>query len=896
MDASALWAKKSKAGSLWLPLAAHLKDTAQVAEMLWSEWVPEIVRRTVADSIGRDDREAKRFFVFLAAIHDIGKATPVFQADRSFKPTDLDEFLYEKLLCAGFEVREKRSCYTNYAKTHHSVASQLLAENAQTLKLFGSGLNKNAAVILGAHHGKPPDEEYCKLIGGSYKVNLGIAKPAWAQAQGEMMKLALGCGGYASLDEVPRPTVPGQVLLSGLLIIADWIASCEDYFPLLPPDYPCEIEFAGRIKTGWRRLALPGKWEPETARCDDGLYADRFDNIEEPNGIQRAVAWVARDIGKPGITVIEAPMGSGKTEAALVAAEVFRNKSGSGGVFFALPTQATSDGIFPRLNEWIKHLGLHENHSVNLVHGKAQFNDEFTELKLFGDNSSVSDGEDEEDGGGRAPGVHQWFGGRKKAMLADFVVGTVDQLLLMALKQKHVMLRHVGIAGKVVIIDECHAYDAYMSEYLKMALRWLGAYGVPVIVLSATLNADTRREVIAAYLNDPKADGQWAQRRDYPLITYTDGKEVKSLAAQSEEKSRVVRIESIASEAVADKLCETLSEGGCAGVIMDTVKRAQDMARQLRARFAEGEVTLIHSRFIAAERLKKEEYLRKALGKRGVRPPRLVVVGTQVLEQSLDIDFDVMVSDIAPADLLLQRIGRLHRHGRERWEKLREPTCFITGIEREGFGRGIDSVYNKYLLMRTRDMFAACGAIRLPQDIAGLVNDVYDKNAKQTAEKTALEKEVEDKKNRARTFCIGIPQKKPDKTIVNWLRTSVNDKSGKRGEASVRDTHGSAEVLVVKEQNGEFYMLHGESLPLHALSAEQAKLLARQRLSLPWYLSDLDAITELEEITAAKAAVWQSSPWIEGELFLVLDGDNSATLRGHGLKYTKEDGLSIDDV
>ena len=164
-------------------------------------------------------------------------------------------------------------------------------------------------------------------------------------------------------------------------------------------------------------------------------------------------------------------MGAGKTEAALVCAEILAAKTKRTGVFFALPTQATSDGIFPRLLDWIKNLDTDSVHAIELAHGKAQFNEDYQALRLFGGDANV--GEDEDDG----VIVHQWFGGPKKTLLADFVAGTIDQLLLAALKQKHVMLRHLGLAGKVVVIDECHAYDAYMGQYLYRALNWLGVPG-----------------------------------------------------------------------------------------------------------------------------------------------------------------------------------------------------------------------------------------------------------------------------------------------------------------------------------------------------------------------------------------------------------------------------------
>lgn len=896
MGISALWAKKSKEGHYWLPLSVHLIDTAEVAKRLWCKWLPEGVRQIIMASISGNNHEAKKLVMFLAAAHDIGKATPVFEAKIScFPATALDLDIYDKLLENGFQVKENRDKYDAYAKTHHAVASQLLLEKAKDLGLSDANLNKNAAVILGAHHGKPPDDGYSGVL-GSHKSNFGRAVPAWHHAQAELIRLALECGGYRSLADVPCPSMPGQILLSGLIIMADWIASNEGKFPLVSLDVPPKINSDERARIGWEKLSLSERWDPYYTRSDEGLYAERFGF--EPNDMQKAVLLAAGSLRKPGIMVIEAPMGTGKTEAALAAAEVFCNTAGCGGVFFALPTQATSDGIFPRLTQWMDKLDFEEKHSVNLAHGKAQFNSDFSKMRLFEGEAEVS-GDNDEDGEESAVFVHQWFTGRKKTMLADFVAGTIDQLLLMALKQKHVMLRHLGLAGKVVIIDECHAYDAYMSQYLKMALRWLGAYGAPVIVLSATLPGDKRREVIGAYLGNEKISGDWAQSLAYPLITYTDGGEVKCRVVEPDGKNRVVAVERLAREKVADKLEDLLSGGGCAGVIMSTVRRAQEMARALRERFGADAVRLIHSRFIATDRMAKEEKLRDELGKRGKRPGKLIVVGTQVLEQSLDIDFDVMITDIAPVDLLLQRMGRLHRHDRSRPEKLRQPICFVTGIDGDGFESGIDSVYHKYLLMRTRDLLDGLGgAISLPGDITRLVNAAYDRNAERTKEKDDWEGETAEKVSLSKTFRMRAPSLNIRASIVNLLYTDTNvsnDPTGKKGEATVRDTDESIEVLIIKENYGRFALIDGKNLPSGELAGELAKTVATQSITLPpalCYPRMIDrVIKELEARTREHVSKWLESQWLSGELFLILDGNNSTNLCGYEITYTAEDGL-----
>ena len=907
MNISALWAKKDKKESYWLPLKAHLTDTAEIARLLWRCWLSEKIKKTIAESIGASEQEAERLFVFIAISHDIGKATPVFSAKKSFYPNDLDINIYDNLLRNGFFVLERREDYREYARTPHALASQLLLENATELQISGTNLIKKVGGITGAHHGKPANGNYSRIL-HAYKDNFGLYEDSWMQAQRELISMALEFGGYRSLSEIPGPTMPGQVLLSGLLIVADWIASNTDFFPLVSIDVEPVIYSKHRAEQAWGRLNLPRALNPAMSRTDDRLYQERFENILSPNEMQTSVLKAAKSVYKPGIMIIEAPMGSGKTEAALIAAELFRDKTGSNGLFFALPTQATSDGMFPRLLEWTKMLGLDENQSINLVHGKAQFNKDLGALGFFGNdeastvrNASDDIGSDDEG----AVFVHQWFRGRKKALLADYVVGTIDQLLQMALKQKHVMLRHVGLAGKVVIIDELHSYDSYMSEYLKTALSWLGSYGVPVIILSATITSDTRRDMMNAYLQRKNSTDEWSNSKEYPFITYSDGDTIKCSPVQLSGWSKTVEFSWLTQCGIVDKLEELLSGGGCAGVIMDTVRRAQELTRILKERFEADSVLLIHSGFTTADRIDKENRIREVLGRDGSRPEKLIVVGTQVLEQSLDLDFDVMISDIAPVDLLIQRIGRMHRHDRaDRPAKLSRPRLYITGFENDDYGRGIKYVYYKYLLDLTKEKLnEQNGVITLPGDISRLINEVYDKDAESTEDKEKWLLEIGKKVANAGVYCIAEPNTGRRADLTDWLKDDADDKnssedpSGKKAEAAVRDSNPSIEVLLIKNDNG-FSLLSGKRIPPGELTDDIAVEIARHSIKLPYELCKskiIDAvILTLEKETKRHFANWLESPWLRGELILVLDSECSASLHGYKLTYSAELGLEYE--
>src|SRR5699024_1762510 len=234
--------------------------------------------------------------------------------------------------------------------------------------------------------------------------------------------------------------------------------------------------------------------------------------------------------------------------------------TGRSGLFFGLPTQATSNGMFSRINSWLKKVKTDygENLPIRLAHGKAALNKEFSSLARNVDIDGEGDG---------SVFVNEWFSGRKTTALDDFVVGTVDQFLLLALKQKHLALRHLGFSRKVVVIDEVHAYDSYMSQYLLEAIQWMGAYGVPVIILSATLPVERREKLIKSYIRGKgervkknQISSKFFNNDSYPLITYTEGKEVKQVQNFKSEGSKKVTIKSCDEDNL-DQLISDLSQG-----------------------------------------------------------------------------------------------------------------------------------------------------------------------------------------------------------------------------------------------------------------------------------------------------------------------------------------------
>jgi CRISPR-associated endonuclease/helicase Cas3 len=872
-----------------------MANSADAAEELLDGWLPggawDILER------GMSQDTAKRLLVFLAAAHDLGKATPMFQ----FQP-GVGESLRSRVSDAGFPAPPITG--GDWRRVKHATASQGILER--------HGVDRSVAVVLGGHHGKPPSKDSAdSAAGNTYARLLGFDSEQWRDAQHALYCCALERSGVdeAALKQV-KLSVAQQMICTGIVIMADWIASGE-----------------GDVK-------LPERWnivDVDFAASTSYDFEFRFDF--PASAVQSMVVDALTTSAAPGIMIIEAPMGSGKTEAALAGAEILASKTNRGGVYFGLPTQATADGIFSRFINWVRKVGDPKNpHSFFLAHGKSAYNTSYAELRR--QNVSADDESDDKskDKSGGSVYVSDWTTGRKKGLLADFALGTIDQLLMCSLKRKHVALRHLGFVNKVAIIDEVHAYDAYMDSYLYRALRWLGEYGAPVIVLSATLPPATRLRLINSYVGKelsektdimtgfgPKVAASlippyWAKTEAYPLITYTDGGDVRQLYPDA-DPSRAVKVNikrfGNAVDDVREKLKELLADGGCAGVVVNTVAGAQNMAAELSAVFGSECVRLLHSGFTSLDRTVREAELLDLLGPpdtaKSERPYKLIVVGTQVIEQSLNIDFDVLFTEICPIDLLIQRIGRLHRHKRaSRPARLATPTAYVMGCDE--FDNGSVAIYGDYMLMTTKYLLP--DQLCLPEDIARLVGVAYGDGAEVPDSERAVYKSekgehdgrVADKEFRAKAFQLREPNEGRN-DLTGALDYAQSDKTGKTGEATVRDGENSIEVILLRFVGGKYRLLPwidgGRVIPTDtAPDAGTAFTLAGCMIRLPWMFSKVwregDTILELEKKGVVLQKAWKESPWLNGELFLALDENFEAILCGRKVRYDRNIGFVVE--
>ena len=971
--AQRVWAKSGydPESRRWLPLWLHLLDSAALAGHLAEHWlaptVQDLIERELADSASglAPVDEFCLLASWTAGVHDVGKCTPAF----SCQVTSLDDRMAEVgLRHEHVDINERR-------KLPHALAGHLILRSWLTGEHgWVPGAAQALASVVGAHHGIPPTRAALTTDLSGHEHLLG--DEAWATTQRELLELVTARTGAGPL--LPgwgrhRWSQPFLVELSGLVIVADWLASTESYFPHLHLDddgldHLAPDAHADRVATGRSRLEIPAPWHPRDEGADpDVLLTQRFDLPEgaRATDVQARTLEAARTMELPGMLIVEESTGSGKTEAALMAAEVLAARTGRAGLLFALPTQATTDAMFSRELSWLERIeevyaagGAPSDFAVQLVHGRARLNEEARVLRrrgyeirdrllgaLGGQADSVPRpagiGWDEEEARTSRTAsakrrrradlaILAWFNGRKKTMLADFVVTTVDHLLFEAMRAPHLAMRHLGLSRKVVVVDEVHSYSTYMNVYLERALTWLASYGVPVVLLSATLSEARCTALVNAYRRGLRlAAGEQVPRRPAPETVRTPfpclvtaGRERTEVTATSASGRRsTVHLRRLTKNALVPLLTEALADGGCALVVRNTVRRAQETYELLRETFGE-DVGLNHARFTIGDRLAKDADLLRRFGpprSRPDRPHRAVVVATQVVEQSLDVDFDLLVSDLAPIDLVLQRMGRLHRHNRPRPPRLATPTCYIdylpsTTSDDPAVEPGAKAIYGEQdMLMSAAALDRVLdgpGVVTVPDDVHDLIEAVYGADApvpprwQETVSQAreAYEAERSNKFKSAQGFLLDEPKKSGRSTsLVGWLHTTASDNEEK-GRAQVRDGEDSLEVILLDlhrdggqeeprtlpcQPGGTVHIIPTDRVP----DPKVVRAMALSAVRLPASLSNARVIDQvIDELERWVVPAWQDEPQLRGQLFLLLE-DGRAHLGGKTLEYSPTTGL-----
>lgn len=652
-----------------------------------------------------------------AALHDIGKISPTFQRKVYKNFSTIYPEVWELIEQADrFKIEENKSW------GGHAGVSQSTAYYLQSGQFIPE--------ILGQHHGFSPN------LGGRQAIAEDFGGKPWLELRIKLVEELKS----AFKEDFPSVKDSNQAkLLAGLTTVSDWVGS-GSLFDDPKEDWEDKIEQA---------LDYAGFISPSIQKSLSFEQVFGF----HPHEAQEKLIEIA---DKPGVFILEAPMGLGKTEAALYAAYKLLEQGRATGIYFALPTQLTSEKIHERVQTFLQTILTPESlHAYpTLLHGQAWLKQVETEMGV------------EANPGGA------WFNQGKRGILSPFAVGTIDQALMAVLNVKHGFVRTFGLAGKVVILDEVHTYDAYTGTIMDELIDALRKVDCTVIILSATLTQKRRSKLIKAQVYSA----------DYPLITGvdSDSKLLKEVPVSSNTTQTVtVHIEG-SSDRAFEKALLKAEQGQQVLWIENTVAEAQEMYLRFNAR-SQGlgvQAGLVHSRFTQIHRQQNEDKWVTAFGKEGWKDRNLlgrILIGTQVLEQSLDIDADFLVSKLAPTDMLLQRFGRLWRHKNPNRNLTAKQEAWIITPQLElaikdpvkHLGNSA-KVYAPYVLCRTLEVWQSLEKITLPTDIRSLIEATYQNRHEDGAMAKHLF-EVERQREKLHSFALmglsTVGQVRPDEQV-----------------------------------------------------------------------------------------------------------------------------------
>jgi CRISPR-associated endonuclease/helicase Cas3 len=737
----ALWGKLGPAGQRPYPLINHLLDTAAASHAIWDLWLRPGLRDLLTAALAPGDPAAARAqYAALAGLHDIGKINVSFQGQiwSQDSPGYRADFLPGHLLAltkAGYDTGTPSAGRlgdlspdgpAGRAARRHEAISLFVVAGCWPGTHDEVRANWSAAV-LGSHHGRyhPNDESFDQSFvlenRGIDRILRQFTKGKWGEQQTAHMNAVLSATGATHADlrsELASHESAAVILLSGLVTLADWLASAGKSLAVgarMDIDAAVEPTAWLEARTPWYREFIEqslGIYQPIAEPVSDimGQYAKKMSSLQKR----------AQKVGR-GLWIATVPAGDGKTEAAMLRHTTTEQPEG---LLFALPTRATTNAMWGRIRTYYRRT---PNYAA-LLHGHAQL-DSFYAKRALHETVDIDDGCGHD--GGLSP--NDWLTGSATALLAPLSVSTCDQVLVASLAQRRSFLRLLAVANRHIVLDEVHTYDTYQAELLSELLTWLGATDTRVTLLSASLPEYRLQQYSKAYSGAEPATAL------YPGATIAHA----GVAKQAKVVSRRVfdlgfRLHEVQAASLVDthvnlaRKYRRASKSARIAVVVNQVDRAIEIGRRLEE-FGEN-VVVFHSRMTAGHRQEVSERLIELCGKDSTAGG-VTVVGTQVIEASLDVDFDCMTSDLAPAPSLIQRAGRLWRHSHPTkgvWKHTRprkgeHPMMDIVVALDDNAASGLSPIARYPYLMaelkRTLAAFKAEGeTIAIPADVQQLVD------------------------------------------------------------------------------------------------------------------------------------------------------------------------------
>lgn len=695
-------------------LICHLLETGIITKVLFQDGLLFPLKKHLAELMREDENDVVNFICFVAALHDIGKIHPHFQ----MMIENDNELLH------GFNIHDTQNF-------RHEQYGEFVLKTLDSpyLNSLPEKRRKAAAEMIALHHLGHDRNNYYEPWGDGSELITDIQK--------EVVEICFKVFPFEFTSTKTFFCNNGVLtIISAIINFSDWIASSDGVFD--ETQYSKQDGYLKHLEEQAYRflennymLYIPNKYRFRNVSDYDAFY--NIYGITNKRPLQDMVCENCQRSKGGTLMFLEAPCGEGKTVAALFAA-THLNPDAANGFYMALPTAATSESIHEEVAV------LCENTSPSL------------KLPVFNGRSWLSDKDITLD-------RSLWLAPSRQKMFYPFSVGTVDQLISSVLKEKFGILRLLACMGKTIIIDEMHAYDLYMKDALKIFLQYCGIFQVSVIILSATLLTSTKEELISAYTGylpeegkerkyvvngkEQIYDGKWNLSSDYPLVTTVTGVKYRKQVSIYESTFNASKKQDyiyelvylkeyeVMEDTIANSALKKVENGGCLAVIVNTVDEARNIYCKIcEIKDDDTDVFLMHGRNTFSNKEKSVENVKKLFGKdRLNRPQKAIVVSTQIIEQSMDVDFDFMFTELAPIDLLIQRFGRYRRHddrGTIREYLRTDDKVSILIPNRDGMKK-ITMIYDSCIInqtIKTLKQYEHLG-FHLPKDTRALVESAY---------------------------------------------------------------------------------------------------------------------------------------------------------------------------
>ena len=756
-------------------LIGHSLAVAACAKEIFSS--PAIQQKL--RSLGWDSKYDD-WLIIMIALHDIGKCAPEFQL-RIGVPED--EIIWDEIRSSKIRDEKARTWYhgeAGFKRYTHVLIKQLISKGllkVPTIPFFADLLNGTCA-----HHNTYSSDGFNRDTDSTLPSSMAV------QELFDVLEALITDG--KGLPELPSfsstKTCAFIHWTAGWAVLSDWFASEENNFQPLPTkdlhDDETPSDAIKNIKPIWDNYLISAQSIIREKSLFKPFLFERKNYAEilrkefqSKNGDLNAIQKWAETTTLSKFTIIEAPMGVGKTEFAIILADRMIRKHWCSGLIFSLPTQSTANKIHDRLDQEIAGQFFHSK--AILAHGSSGIRPK-TDLS---DTSSIDQ-------------LHYYSSGTKRAFLAPVSICTVDQVQKSIMRDKHSQIRAAALAQRCLIIDEIHAYDAYMSRQIESVLEFASIMNIPVILMSATLPIAIKKRFIAAY-NRTKIDKITLDNTaNYPRITTAD-LNVSSITGLTNH-NKFYQLKRIKHTEIVNRAYRFSQQGKTVAIICNTVKSATKIYEKINEKLkaTTSNLLLFHAHFTQNDRDQKETLVTDWFGKNSTEKQRLssfgygkILIATQVAEQSIDFDVDVMFSELCPIDLLLQRAGRLQRHDRG---PRPDPILFVATPENHEveWYKSTEFVYPRHdILEKTQQWLGNEQQVHLPEGISQAVDKIY--------EDLPLSNQEEEQRHLSDALVFHW-----EKSLSSNLRSMIKSNKTRLGDPSY------SILLLTQDKRGHFYL------------------------------------------------------------------------------------------